>query len=146
MVLTPKQLIGSILGFFGGFLFLWPSYYAFRARTEWTIFISDYGVTWNEVNFNPEFFTIRFIITILWGILTITGALLTILGKRFGNIFCFIGGIGGIVGFFMIIGYIEIPQTYGGIPVSLSATNNFIEDVFAIVAGLVLTEPRGRNP
>lgn len=145
MVLTRKQLIGSIIGFFGGFLFLWPSYYAFRARTEYTIFISDYGVTWSDVNFNPELFTIRFIITILWGILTITGALLNILGKQFGNIFCFIGGFGGVAGFFIIIGYIEIPQTFGGIPVSLSATNAFIENAFAIVAGLVLTEPTGRT-
>lgn len=145
MVLTRRKLIGSILGFIGGFLFIWPAYYAFDARAQWSNFISFYGVTWDEVNFNPDLFTLRFIITILWGILYITGALLTVLGKQFGNIFCFLGGIGGLVGFFIIIGYIKIPAHVTFIPISLSA-NLFIENIFAIVAGLVLTKPRGLNP
>lgn len=145
MVLTRTQLVGSILGFIGGFLFIWPSYYSFMARAQWSIIISDSGVTWSEVNFNPELFTIRFIITILWGILTITGALLNVLGKQFGNIFCFIGGIGGLVGSFIIIGYIKIPAYFTYTPIFLSEPI-FIEDIFAIVAGFFLTEPRGLSP
>ena len=138
-----RELLGSILGFIGGFLFIWPSFYAFRARTLWSSFISEYGAAWDDVDFNPDLFTLRFLITILWGIFTITGALLTTLGKQFGNIFCFIGGIGGFVGYFIIIGYIKIPSHFSLIPVSLSATNNFLENVFATVAGLVLTHPKG---
>jgi hypothetical protein len=144
MVLSKSYLIGSIFGFASGFLYFWASFYAFIAQSNYSYLISLTGQSWEDVNFNLELFTIRFIITLIWGAMSIIGALLSILGKRFGNIFCFIAGIGGLIGYAVPIGFIHMPFT--DIPISFSETLFFIDIALGIIAGIILTRSRMFEP
>lgn len=74
------------------------SYVAFTSIAEFEAMLESTGFTWADIGFPRELMYLRFMFTLLWGVLAIIGGILTIYDYYIGNYLALIGGILVIVG------------------------------------------------
>ncbi|MFX0057606.1 MAG: hypothetical protein ACFE8J_04835 [Candidatus Heimdallarchaeota archaeon] len=123
--------LGPILITFGSLLiFLNAWLLPIMVKSSFEADLSSHGLSWEDIGFKPEIFNVSIICTVLWGIIGLIGAILSITGKKSGNFLSIIVGILVIIGVFIPIG--KILTWY----VSLSYTFFFIEPTLFLLGGI----------
>jgi hypothetical protein len=92
-------------------------------------------LTWADTGFSAELYYLRFICTLLFGLIGFFGGIISIIGKKFGNMISLIGGILGIAGWFIPLGTITILTSV--IPISLSASFTLIDPILTTIGSLL---------
>ena len=128
------NLFYIILALIGGIIMLFAGYFVFKSIGIIEANLAIGRLTWADVGFNPILMYVRFILTLLWGILCIIGAIIAFTGKKLGSFLTLIGGILGSVGFFVPLGIITIGTP---IPVFLSPSFFLVDTVIMVIGGLL---------
>ena len=136
MVVTSKLIIGPILALIGGIIMMFASYLVFRGIVSIESNLEIEGLTWEDVGFNPILMNVRFILTLLWGILGIIGAIIAFTGKKLGSFLALIGGILGSIGYFVLLGTIKM-GIGTPIPVFLSGSFFLVDTIIMVIGGLL---------
>ena len=134
MVVKGKLLVGPILALVGGGIMLMSGYFVFSSIALNEAELTGGGLSWADVGFSRELMYIRFILTLLWGVLGIIGGILALMGKKFGSILALIGGILGIAGMFIPLGTITIVIP---VPVSISGSFLFVDAALMLIGGIL---------
>jgi len=132
MAVKGKLLVGPILALIGGFIMFAASFFVFQSIAVTEVSLAYMGYSWADVGFSIELMYLRFMCTLLWGVLGVIGGIVAISGKKIGSIIALLGGILGIVGMFVPLGYITISTP---VPVSLSASFLFLDPILMILGG-----------
>lgn len=135
MVVKGKLLIGPIIAIIGGLIMVYASYMVFTSIASIEANLAIAVLTWEDTGFSRELMYLRFMCTLLWGLMGIIGAIFALIGKKFGNVIALLGGILGIAGMFIPLGTITINTLI--IPVSLSASFLFLDPIIIIVGSLI---------
>ena len=135
MVVKGKLLIGPILAIIGGLIMAYASYMVFTSIASIEANLAIAALTWEDTGFSRELMYLRSMCTLLWGLMGIIGAILALIGKKFGSVIALLGGILGIAGMFIPLGTITINTLI--IPVSLSASFLFLDPIIIIVGSLI---------
>jgi hypothetical protein len=134
MVVKGNLLFGPILTLIGGAIMMLSSYVAFTSIAEFEAILESTGFTWADVGFPRELMYLRFMFTLLWGVLAIIGGILAIYDYYIGNYLALIGGILVIVGMTIAIGTITITYSYS---ISLSGSLGLMDSIFMIIGGMI---------
>lgn len=110
------------------------SYVAFTSIAEFEAMLESTGFTWADIGFPRELMYLRFMFTLLWGVLAIIGGILAIYDYYIGNYLALIGGILVIVGMTISIGTITITYSYS---ISLSGSLGLMDSIFMIIGGMI---------
>lgn len=132
MVVKGKLLVGPFLALIGGSIMFAADYFVFQSIAVTEASLAYAGYTWADVGFSVELMYLRFICTLLWGVLGVIGGIFAILGKKLGSLLALLGGTLGIVGMFVPLGSITIGTP---IPVTLSASFLFLDPILMILGG-----------
>lgn len=134
MVVKGKLLVGPILALVGGVIMIVASFFVFMSIFITEASLTGSGLTWADVGFSRDLMYLRFILTLLWGVLGIVGGILAIFGKKFGSILALIGGIIGIAGMFIPLGTITFIVP---VPVSMSSSFMFVDPTLMLIGGIL---------
>ena len=134
MIVKGNLLLGPILTLIGGAIMMLSSYVAFTSIAEFEAILESTGFTWADVGFPRELMYLRFMFTLLWGVLAIIGGILAIYDYYIGNYLALIGGILVIVGMTIPIGTITITYSYS---ISLSGSLGLMDSIFMIIGGMI---------
>ncbi len=134
MVVKGKLLVGPILALAGGCIMLIAGFFVYTSIAITEASLTSGGLSWADVGFSRELMYLRFILTLLWGVLGIIGGILALMGKKFGSILALIGGILGIAGMFIPLGTITVVIS---VPVSLSSSFLFVDAALMLVGGIL---------
>lgn len=135
MVVKGKTLIGPIFGIFGAGLLLVAAISAFGVQGIHEMTLNVIPMTWEQVGFDPMLLTVSAILTLLWGLFGLIGALLGLVGKRFGVYLMLIFGIIATVGMFVQIGNYAI----AGAPYTVFLNSHlfFVDPILLLAGGLI---------
>jgi hypothetical protein len=132
MIVKGKLLFGPILALIGGTSAILASIVAFVSIGQIEAGLVSMGLTWEDVGLPPQLLYVRFIVTLLWGVLGITGVLFALFDWHFGHFISLITGILILAGQVIPIGTITITSSQG---ISLSGTLGFMDMVFLLFGG-----------
>ena len=104
MVVKGKPSLGPILGIIGAGMLIIGGIVSFNVRVQKELELAALAMTWTDVGFNPNLYTVSSTLTIVWGMLGLFGAIIALFGKRFGVYFMLIFGIIATAGMFIPIG------------------------------------------
>jgi len=135
MVVKGKMLIGPNLAIIGGIVMVYASYLVFTSIASIEANLAIAALTWEDTGFSRELMYVRFMCTLLWGLMGIIGAIFAFIGKKYGSEIALLGGILGIAGMLIPLGTITINTLV--IPVSLSASFMFFDPIIIIVGSLI---------
>lgn len=123
--MVDKSDSGGILALIGAILLIHAGSLAF-IRTQ------DLG--WEHLIQNPTLLATSFMVTIVWGIIGLAGAIITIKKNVTGGIICIIIGLIAIVGQFIPLEPIRIPLLS---TVRLNGSLIFIDPILMLVGGIL---------
>lgn len=135
MAVRGKALISPVFGIIGAGLLLVAAINAFGIQALRENYYFQLGYTWETIGFDPMFFTVSAILTLILGLLGLIGALIGFLGKRIGVYLMLISGIIASIGMFIPIG------TYEFLSLEYTVFFNsylFFVDPFLILLGGIL--------
>jgi len=134
MTVQGKAIVGPILGIVGGALLLIAGLFAFGAVGTIQAYLTLAGLTWADLGLDPMLLNVHAIMTLLWGILGLVGAILAITGKKIGVYLMLVFGIISVVGLFLPIGTYTLL-----IPINITLNGSFIlVDPFLLLVGGIL--------
>ena len=106
-----KALVGPILGVIGATLLTVAGFIGFGLMATLQALLATYGLTWADVGLDPSLLNVSAILTLVWGLLGLIGAILAFLGKKIGVYLMLIFGLIATVGMFIPIGTYTILLT-----------------------------------
>jgi len=133
MIVKGNLLFGPILALIGGTCAILASIVAFVSIGQIEAGLVSMGLTWEDVGLPPQLLYVRFIVTLLWGVLGITGGLFALFDWHFGHFISLITGILIAIGGAITLGTITITSSYR---ISLSGTLGFMDMLFLLFGGL----------
>ncbi len=127
--------VGAILGIIGGSLLLLGGLISFTAVGTLEAALTLAGLTWADIGLDPMFLTINSIMTLLWGLLGLLGAIFAMKDKKWGVYLMLVFGIISVVGMFIPIA----TYTILSIPLSIPLNGSFLfVDPFLLLVGGIL--------
>ncbi|MHA1498927.1 MAG: hypothetical protein ACTSRT_15460 [Promethearchaeota archaeon] len=134
----------AVMFAFAGAVFLITTVYDYVLSDELMIFeqvLSVLLMTWNDVDFGPEIFTIRPVTTFIWAISGAAGGVILVINKGnkwIGGSVILAAGVLSLLGMFIIIGTITDGPTWS---ITYSLSYSFfdwgIEPALLIVGGVL---------
>lgn len=135
MVVKGKALAGPILGIGGSIIFLIAGFNAIGAQARYEIPMGLLGLSWQDIGFNPLILTLRATLEIFFALLALVGAILALIGKRFGAYLLLIFGLISIAGSFIPIATITI--AYVPFLVTMIHPLFYIESILMLIGGIL---------
>ncbi|MFW9950496.1 MAG: hypothetical protein ACFFKA_10280 [Candidatus Thorarchaeota archaeon] len=136
MVVKGKLIAGPAIGIIGGLIVLIASFLAFTVQAALEQELALIPLTWTDIGFDPNFLTIRAVITLILALIGLIGAIMGFLGKKLGAWLMLIAGIVAVVGLFVPLATINL-GVYGSILVPLTYSM-FYADPFLLLLGGIL--------
>ena len=133
MIVKGKLLFGPILALIGGACAILASIVAFVGIGDIEVGLVSMGLTWEDVGLPPYLLYVRAIVTLLWGVLGITGGLFALYDWHFGHFISLITAFLILTGQVIPIGTITLTYSHS---ISLSGTLNFMDMGFLLFGGL----------
>ena len=134
IVVQGKAIVGPILGLIGGLILTVGGFMLFNSIAQIEALLALMAWTWADIGFDPMLFYLQMILTIVWGLLGLTGAILAFQGKKIGVYLMLIFGIVATVGMFIPIGVMVIIIP---IPVTLNASLFFFDPILVLLGGIL---------
>lgn len=134
MVVKGKALVGPILGLVGALLLAIAGFMAFGLIAQLEGTLALLGMTWADVGFDPMLLYLHIILTAVWGLLGLVGAIMALVGKKIGVYLMLIFGLVATVGMFLPIGTISfiIP-----IPITMNASLFIVDPILLLLGGIL---------
>ena len=130
-----KALVGPILGVIGATLLTIAGFIGFGAIATLQVLLSTYGLTWADIGLDPSLLTVNAILTLIWGLVGLIGAILAFTGKRIGVYLMLISGLIATVGMFIPLGtYILIIVP---IAVNMNSSMFFVDPILILLGGIL---------
>ena len=130
-----KALVGPILGVIGATLLTVAGFIGFGLMATLQALLATYGLTWADVGLDPSLLNVSAILTLVWGLLGLIGAILAFLGKKIGVYLMLIFGLIATVGMFIPIGTYTILLV--SIPVNMNTSMFFVDPILLMLGGIL---------
>jgi len=141
MILEKNYLIG-ILTAIGGVGLLFEAFNVLAQMIQLEDFLSiSFNLRFSDVGLDPVFYYINFAMTLIYGLLSIFLAIMTLLNKKYVKYLIFIIGIASFISIFIIIRDTQTYEISPSISIRLSSirfstTGNAIEPFLLLLAGV----------
>jgi len=127
-----KALVGPILGVIGATLLVIAGFVGFGAQALIAALISP--LTFADIGLDPTLLTMNSVLTLVWGLLGLIGAILAFTGKKIGVYLMLIFGLIATVGMFVPIGSYTIIIS---IPINMNSSMFFVDPVLLLLGGIL---------
>ena len=134
MVVAGKAKVGPILGIVGGAMLLIGGIIAFVAIGTLEAYLGGLGMTWADIGLDPTLLYVNFLLTLLWGLIGLIGAILGLVGKKIGVFLMLIFGIIATVGMFIPIGSYTILITF---PINMNSSLFYVDPILLLLGGIL---------
>ena len=129
------KVVSPILGVIGATLLTIAGFIGFGAIATLQVLLSTYGLTWADIGLDPSLLTVNAILTLIWGLVGLIGAILAFTGKRIGVYLMLISGLIATVGMFIPLGtYILIIVP---IAVNMNSSMFFVDPILILLGGIL---------
>lgn len=135
MVVKGKALVGPLLGVIGAALLLIAGIVGFGIQNIREVLLNAEGMSWEDKGFDPMLFTVSAVLTLVWSLVGLIGAILSLMGKKIGGYLMLICGIIATVGIFIPIGnYTILSEVYTEF---LNRHTLFIDPILLLLGGVL---------
>jgi hypothetical protein len=135
MVVKGKALAGPLLGIIGAALLLMAGIVGFGTQAIRENLLIVAGLSWEDIGFDPMLFTVSAVLTLVWSLLGLIGAILSLMGKKFGGFLMLICGTIATIGMFIPIGtYTILSVEY---TVFLNSHFLFVDPILLLLGGVL---------
>ena len=129
------KVVSPILGVIGATLLTIAGFLGFGLMATIQALLTTSGLTWADVGFDPSLFTVSAILTLVWGLLGLVGAILAFTGKKMGVYLMLIAGGIATVGMFIPIGTYTI--SFVTIAVNMNSSMFFVDPILLLLGGIL---------
>ena len=129
------KVVSPILGVIGATLLTIAGFLGFGLMATIQAILTGSGLTWADVGFDPSLFTMSAILTLVWGLLGLVGAILAFTGKKMGVYLMLIAGGIATVGMFIPIGTYTI--SFVTIAVNMNSSMFFVDPILLLLGGIL---------
>ena len=129
------KVVSPILGIIGATLLTIAGFIGFGLMATLQAILTGYGFTWADVGLDPSLLTVSAILTLVWGLLGLVGAILAFTGKKMGVYLMLIAGGIATVGMFIPIGTYTI--TIIPMAVNMNSHMFFVDPILLLVGGIL---------
>ncbi len=135
MVVKGKALAGPLLGIIGAALLLMAGIVGFGTQAIRENLLIVAGLSWEDIGFDPMLFTVSAVLTLVWSLLGLIGAILSLMGKKIGGFLMLICGSIATIGMFIPIGtYTILSVEY---TVFLNSHFLFVDPILLLLGGVL---------
>ena len=127
--------VGPILGIVGAAILLIAGFMAFGTRALIEAQLGLLGLTWADIGFDPSLFMIRGLLTVVFSLLALVGAILALKDMKIGAILLLLFGAICLIGSFIPIGALTIG--FIPIPVTMIYPFFYVESILMVVGGIL---------
>jgi hypothetical protein len=127
--------VGPILGIVGAAILLIAGFMAFGTQALIQAQLGLLGLTWADIGFDPSIFMVRGLLTIVFAVLGLVGAILALKDKKIGAVLLLIFGLVCLIGSFVPIGSLTI--SFVTIPVTMIYPFFYVESILMVVGGIL---------
>ena len=129
------KVVSPILGIIGATLLTIAGFIGFGLMATLQALLTGSGLTWADVGLDPSLLTVSAIVTLVWGLLGLVGAILAFTGKKMGVYLMLIAGGIATVGMFIPIGTYTI--TIIPMVVNMNSHMFFVDPILLLVGGIL---------
>lgn len=129
------KVVSPILGIIGATLLTIAGFIGFGLMATLQALLTGSGLTWADVGLDPSLLTVSAIVTLVWGLLGLVGAILAFTGKKMGVYLMLIAGGIATVGMFIPIGTYTI--TIIPIAVNMNSSMFFVDPILLLLGGIL---------
>ena len=129
------KVVSPILGVIGATLLTIAGFIGFGLMATIQAILTTSGLTWADVGLDPSLLTVSAILTLVWGLLGLVGAILAFTGKKMGVYLMLIAGGIATVGMFIPIGTYTI--TIIPIAVNMNSSMFFVDPILLLLGGIL---------
>lgn len=129
------KVVSPILGIIGATLLTIAGFIGFGLMATLQALLTGSGLTWADVGLDPTLLTVSAILTLVWGLLGLVGAILAFTGKKMGVYLMLIAGGIATVGMFIPIGTYTI--TFVTIAVNMNSSMFFVDPILLLLGGIL---------
>jgi len=129
------KVVSPILGVIGATLLTIAGFIGFGLMATIQALLTASGLTWADVGLDPTLLTVSAILTVVWGLLGLVGAILAFTGKKMGVYLMLIAGGIATVGMFIPIGTYTI--TIIPMAVNMNSHMFFVDPILLLVGGIL---------
>lgn len=127
--------VGPILGIVGAAILLIAGFMAFGTQALIEAQLGLLGLTWGDIGFDPSLFMIRGLLTVVFSLLALVGAILALKDMKIGAILLLLFGAICLIGSFIPIGSLTI--SFIAIPVTMIYPFFYVESILMVVGGIL---------
>jgi hypothetical protein len=135
MAVAGRTKIGPTLGLIGSILLTIAGFLAFGTLGIIDTELVALGLTWIEIGFDPFLLILRGLITLLVGLLGLTGAILALYGKEIGGNILLVVGVGAIFGSFFPMAALALGPTL--LPITIVFPFIYVESFLILIGGII---------
>jgi len=135
MAVRGKTLLSAILGLIGSIMLLIAGFVGFGVQALQEAYLNTLGLSWGDVNFDPIVYTLSAILTLVWGLLGLFGAILSLIGNKLGAYLMVIIGIIATIGMFIPIGAYQV--AFAPYTVNLNGHLFFADPILILIGGIL---------
>lgn len=128
-------MIGPIIAIIGALLLLIGGIIAIMGIFELEALLASYGETWASIGADPTFLYLNFILTLVFGIIAMVGAIVAFKSVKVGGAICLIIGLVATIGNFIPIGSITITPYV--LPITLNSTFIIADPIIVLIGGIL---------
>ena len=129
------KVVSPILGVIGATLLTIAGFIGFGLMAVVQALLTTSGLTWADVGLDPSLLTVSAILTVVWGLLGLVGAILAFTGKKMGVYLMLIAGGIATVGMFIPIGTYTI--SFVTIAVNMNSHMFFVDPILLLLGGIL---------
>ena len=129
------KVVSPILGVIGATLLTIAGFIGFGLMATVQALLTASGLTWADVGLDPSLLTVSAILTVVWGLLGLVGAILAFTGKKMGVYLMLIAGGIATVGMFIPIGTYTI--SFVTIAVNMNSHMFFVDPILLLLGGIL---------
>lgn len=129
------KVVSPILGIIGATLLTIAGFIGFGLMATLQALLTGSGLTWADVGLDPTLLTVSAILTLVWGLLGLVGAILAFTGKKMGVYLMLIAGGIATVGMFIPIGTYTI--LFVTIAVNMNSSMFFVDPILLLLGGIL---------
>jgi len=129
------KVVSPILGVIGATLLTIAGFIGFGLMATLQALLATSGLTWADVGLDPSLLTVSAILTLVWGLLGLLGAILAFTGRKIGVYLMLIFGLLATAGMFIPIGSYTILLL--PIPVNMNSSLFFVDPVLLLLGGIL---------
>ena len=127
------KVVSPILGIIGATLLTIAGFVAFGVQALLQIAIAP--LTFADIGLDPMLLTVSAILTLVWGLLGLVGAILAFTGKKMGVYLMLIAGGIATVGMFIPIGTYTL--LFVTIAVNMNSSMFFVDPILLLLGGIL---------